>query len=188
MLKANCCDEPNTMLALNWDNSVDAALKTGDAAYVLMGMWLNTRAKTEYGETPGVDYSIFQFPEMGMGHDDVSMVDSKEFNLLSTAKNVDGAAAFMTYMLSKDATAILAEYGMASPSTDADVAAYDPVIQKSVEAVSAANEVQFVLGDLLPGDLGGEYRVQIQKFLMDPSDENIDAITAAIEAVAVNAY
>lgn len=188
LLEVNCCDDPNTMLALDWDNSVDAALKTGSAAYVLMGMWLNTRAKVEYGATPGEDFSIFQFPAMGMGYDDTSMVDAKEINLLSTAKNPEASAAFMKYLLSADATAIMAEYGLASPSTAADVSTYDPVVQKAVEEVSKASAVQFVLGDLLPGDLGGEYRVQIQKFLLDPSAENIDNVTAAIEAVAARAY
>ena len=48
--------------------------------------------------------------------------------------------------------------------------------------------MQFVLGDLLPGDLVDEYRVQLQKFLQDPSDANIDAVTAAIEAKAADAY
>ena len=33
-------------------------------------------------------------------------------------------------------------------------------------------KVQFVMGDLLPGDLVDEYRVQLQKFLQDPSDAN----------------
>lgn len=188
LIEANCCEDPNTMLATAWDVSVDAALKTGDAAYVLMGMWLNTRAKVEYGKEPGTEFDIVQFPAMGMGHDDTSMVDAKEFNLLSTVKNKDASAAFMAYMLTADAAAIMAEYGLASPSADADTSLYDPVVRKSVEEVAKAKSVQFVLGDLLPGDLGGEYRVQLQKFLTDPSAENIDAVTAAIERVAAGAY
>jgi hypothetical protein len=48
----------------------------------------------------------------------------------------------------------------------------------------AASKVQFVLGDLLPGDLVDEYRVQLQKFLQDPSDATIDAVTQALEAKA----
>ncbi|MEP4770306.1 MAG: ABC transporter substrate-binding protein [Roseibium sp.] len=188
LIEANCCRDPNTMLATAWDNAVDASLKTGDAAYVLMGMWLNTRAKVEYGKTPGTDYTIFQFPAMGMGHDNTSMVDAKEFNMLATAKNLEGSAAFMAYMLSADAAAIMADYGLASPSSDADTSLYDPVVRKSVEEVAKAEKVQFVLGDLLPGDLGGEYRVQLQKFLTDPSSDNIDQVTAAIEAVAAGAY
>ena len=167
---------------------MDAALKTGDSAYVLMGMWLNTRANQEYGETPGEDYTIMQFPALGMGHDDTSMVDAKELNLLSTVKNKEAATAFMVYLLSADATAIMTEYGLASPSANADTSLYDPVIAKSVEEVSNARSLQFVLGDLLPGDLGGEYRVQLQKFLQDPSDETIDAVTAALEKVAADAY
>ncbi len=50
------------------------------------------------------------------------------------------------------------------------------------------SKVQFVLGDLLPGDLVDEYRVQLQKFLQDPSDATIDAVTAAIEAKAQEVY
>ena len=188
LIEAGCCDDANTMLALDWDNSVDASLKTGSAAYVLMGMWLNTRAKVEYGATPGEDFNILQFPAMGMGYDDVSMVDAKEINVLSTVENEEGAAAFMTYLLSADAAAIMAEYGLASPSSEADTSLYDPVIKNSVETVTSASALQFVLGDLLPGDLGGEYRVQLQRFLMDPSDANINTVTEAIEAVAAQAY
>ena len=47
---------------------------------------------------------------------------------------------------------------------------------------------EVVLGDLLPGDLVDEYRVQLQKFLQDPSDATIDAVTAAIEAKANEVY
>jgi len=188
MIEAGCCDDGNTMLALDWDISVDAALKTGDAAYVLMGMWLNTRAKQEYGETPGEDFDIVQFPAMGLGHDDESMVDAKEFNVLSSVENREAADAFMTYMLTADAAGIMAEYGLASPSSDVDPSIYDPVIQRSVDEVAGASKLQFVLGDLLPGDLGSEYRVALQRFLQDPSDETIDMVTGQLADVAERAY
>ena len=188
MLKAGCCDDGNTMLALDWDISVDAALKTGDAAYVLMGMWLNTRAKQEYGDTPGEDFDIFQFPAFGMGHDDESMVDAKEFNVLSSVENREAADAFIGYMLTADAAAIMSEYGLASPSTDVDPSIYDPVIRRSVSEVTGADTLQFVLGDLLPGDLGSEYRVALQRFLQDPSDETIETVTDRLATVAEGAY
>ena len=57
-------------------------------------------------------------------------------------------------------------------------------MQQVATAAVANSKVQFVLGDLLPGDLVDEYRVQLQKFLQDPSDANIDAVLAAIEAKA----
>ena len=61
-------------------------------------------------------------------------------------------------------------------------------VQQIATAAVGASKVQFVLGDLLPGDLVDEYRVQLQKFLQDPSDANIDAVTAAIEAKAAEVY
>ena len=50
-------------------------------------------------------------------------------------------------------------------------------MQQVATAAVGSSKVQFVLGDLLPGDLVDEYRVQLQKFLQDPSDANIDAVT-----------
>ncbi len=188
MIEKNCCDDANTMLATAWDSSVDAALKTGDSAYVLMGMWLNTRAKSEYGETPGEDYNIVQFPAMGMGHDNESMVDAKEFNILASGENRPAAEAFIDYMLTADASKIMAEYGLASPSSSVDPTIYDPVVKASVQEVVSAEKLQFVLGDLLPGDLGGEYRVQLQKFLQDPSAETIAAVGEHLEQVAQDSY
>ena len=61
-------------------------------------------------------------------------------------------------------------------------------MQQVATAAVGGSKVQFVLGDLLPGDLVDEYRVQLQKFLQDPSDANIDAVTAAIEAKAAETY
>ncbi|MCT8160679.1 ABC transporter substrate-binding protein [Pseudoruegeria sp. SHC-113] len=188
MLNAGCCLDPNTMLASVWTDSADTTLLTGDTGYMLIGMWLNTRAKQEYKLTPGTDFNIVQFPALGMGFDNQSMVDAKEFNVLSTVKNIDAANAFMGYMLTADAAGIMAEYGLASPSSAVDPAIYDPVIQQAVNEVAKAEKVQFVLGDLLPGDLVHEYRIQIQKFLQDPSAETIAAAVQKIEDVANTSY
>jgi hypothetical protein len=90
-------------------------------------------------------------------------------------------------MMSKEASDIIEKYGYAAPSSTADTSLLGPVQQVATAAV-ANSKVQFVLGDLLPGDLVDEYRVQLQKFLQDPSDANIDTVTAAIEAKAADAY
>ena len=62
------------------------------------------------------------------------------------------------------------------------------IVQKKAVSAVANAKVQFVMGDLLPGDLVDEYRVQLQKFLQDPSDANIDAVAKAIEAKAATSY
>jgi hypothetical protein len=83
---------------------------------------------------------------------------------------------------------VIAQHGFASPSNKVDTSLYGPVQKLAVAAVANAKGVQFVMGDLLPGDLVDEYRVQLQKFLQDPSDANITAVAAAIEAKAATSY
>lgn len=187
LLKAGCCGTPEQMFAGDWDYAADQIFTADASNYLLMGMWVNSRARNDYKLEEGVDYSIFQFPSMGLGHDDTSSVDAKEVLVTSNGANPAAADAFLAYMTSKEAADIQASYGYASPSKNADTSLLGPVQQVATAAV-AQSKVQFVLGDLLPGDLVDEYRVQLQKFLQDPSDATIDAITQAIEAKAQEVY
>jgi ABC-type glycerol-3-phosphate transport system substrate-binding protein len=187
MLKANCCGNVNRMLATDWDNAADEVLKAGTHGYDLIGMWVNSRAQTDYGLKEGKDYGLFQFPALGLGHDDTTSVDTKEFLELSSGGNQPAAEAFLGWLSGPEAVAILAKHGAASPSKKANPAMYGPVVAASVSAVSSS-KTQFVLGDLLPGDLVDEYRVQMQRFLQDPSDANIAKVQAAIEAKAAVSY
>ena len=187
LLKAGCCGTPEQMFAGDWDYSADQIFSADASNYLMIGMWMNARALNDYKLKEGVDYSIFQFPALGLGHDDTSSVDAKEVLVTSNGSNPAAADAFLAYMVTKDAADILASYGYASPSKSADTSLLGPVQQIATSAV-AQSKVQFVLGDLLPGDLVDEYRVQLQKFLQDPSDAMIDEVTAAIEAKAAEAY
>jgi hypothetical protein len=187
LIKAGCCGSADSMLAMDWDNASDAVLKAGTHGWQMIGMWVNDRAQTTDGLKQGVDYSITQFPAMGAGHDDVTSVDTKEFSEFASAANAPAADAFLTWITTADAANIVAQHGLASPSSKVDSSLYGPVIKYSSEAVNKAKP-QFVLGDLLPGDLVDEYRVQLQKFLQDPSDATIDAVTQALEAKAATEY
>ena len=183
LVKAGCCGTAESMLAMDWDNASDMVFVQKTAGYQMIGMWNNDRARTVNKLNEGVDYSIQQFPAMGAGHDDVSSVDSKEFSGFTNGANPAAADAFLAWVTTADAANIIATHGLASPSNKVDASNYGPVMKTAADSV-AASKVQFVLGDLLPGDLVDEYRVQLQKFLQDPSDANIDAVTAAIEAKA----
>jgi ABC-type glycerol-3-phosphate transport system substrate-binding protein len=187
MLKAGCCGTPEAMFAIDWDGAADQLFKADQSNYQVIGMWVNARARNDYKLNEGVDYSLFQFPAFGMGHDDTSSVDAKELNVTTNGANPAAADAFVDFMTTKEAADILAGYGFASPSSAADTSLLGPV-QKVATGAVGSSKVQFVLGDLLPGDLVDEYRVQLQKFLQDPSDANIDAVTAAIEAKAADSY
>jgi alpha-glucoside transport system substrate-binding protein len=183
LLKAGCCGPADSMLAMDWDGASDDVFVAGTHGYEMIGMWNNDRARTVDKLNEGTDYSIQQFPAMGAGHDDVSSVDSKEFSEFTNGANSAAADAFLAWISTADAANIIAQHGLASPSNKVDTSLYGPVLKKAADAVGAA-KVQFVLGDLLPGDLVDEYRVQLQKFLQDPSDATIDSVTAAIEAKA----
>jgi ABC-type glycerol-3-phosphate transport system substrate-binding protein len=187
MLKAGCCGDVAGMLANDLDQSYAQVFRADASNYIMAGMWTNSVLKNDYSLAEGTDYSIFQFPALGMGFDDTSSVDTKELNVTSNGANPAAADAFLDFIISADAANIMANYGYASPSSAADNSLLGTVQQKATAAV-AASKVQFVLGDLLPGDLVDEYRVQLQKFLQDPSDANIDAVLAAIEAKAATAY
>jgi multiple sugar transport system substrate-binding protein len=187
MLKAACCDDPNRMLATEWDNAADEVLKTGTHGYDMIGMWVNNRTKSDYGMKEGHDYALFQFPSMGLGHDDTTSVDTKEFVALKSGSNPAAADAFLTWVTGAEAASIEAVNGLASPSRKADSSLLSPVATASSNAVKSSR-TQFVLGDLLPGDLVDEYRVQLQYFLQDPSNANIDRVLAAIEEKAKSSY
>ena len=188
LIKAGCCGDANTMLAMDWDNASDAVMKAGTHGYQMIGMWNVGTAETNDGLKQGVDFSIQQFPAMGAGNDEVSSVDAREFSGLTSGANPAAADAFLAWMSTADAANIIAQHGFASPSNKVDSSLYGPVQKLAVAAVANAKGVQFVMGDLLPGDLVDEYRVQLQKFLQDPSDANIDAVAKAIEAKAATSY
>lgn len=185
MLQAGCCADAATMLAI--EEPYPTLYTSEESNYLLFGMWTNAALKNDLGLEEGVDYSIFQFPALGMGFDDTSSVDTKELNVTTNGANPAAADAFLDFIIGPDASGIMAKYGYASPSTAMDGALLGPVQQIATGAV-ASSKVQFVLGDLLPGDLVDEYRVQLQRFLQDPSEANVDAVLAAIEAKAAIAY
>ncbi len=187
LIRAKCCGDGSTMLATDWDDAADRVLKAKTAGYELIGMWVNAIARTDYGLKEGTDYRLFQFPSLGAGHDDATIVDTEEFEALTSGKNPAAADAYLAFLGTAEAADIIARHGLASTSRRVDASLYGPVIKQSVDAVENA-KAQFVFGDLLPGDLVDEYRVQLQKFVSDPSDATIDAVTAALEAKAADMH
>ncbi|MBB3394863.1 MULTISPECIES: extracellular solute-binding protein [unclassified Rhizobium] len=187
MLQAHCCGATNSMLANDWDGEADQIFQANAKNYLLIGMWMNNRAKNDYKLAEGKDYGFFQFPTLGMGHDDTSSIDAKELLVTANGPNPKAADAFLDFWTSAQAANILAKAGYASPSSNIDASLYGEAQKTATQAV-ASSKLQFVLGDLLPGDLVDEYRVQLQKFLQDPSDTNADTVLAAIEAKAKESY
>ena len=187
LIKAGGIGDANVALATDADPAADRVLKEGSYGYELIGMWINSRAKSVLKLKEGTDYGLLQFPALGMGFDDTSMVNTDDWHELASGENKPAADAFLVWYASQEAANIVAGSGKAPASNKVDTTLFGPVQQTAIAAVSKS-KLQFVLGDLLPGDLVDEYRVQLQKFIKDPSDANIDAVTTAIEAKAKSAY
>ncbi len=190
LLKAGCCGTPEQMFAGDWDNAADQIF-TADApsSYLLIGMWMNARARNDYKLKEGVDYSIFQFPSLGAGHR-----RHLERRCQGSARSPPMAPTRRPPMPSsptrpsKDAADILASTATPRRARMPTPSLPRPGAAGSRPLPCAQSKVQFVLGDLLPGDLVDEYRVQLQKFLQDPCDATIDAVTAGARGKAAETY
>lgn len=186
-IDAGAFADANTVLGIEWDNAAEQVLKAGTAGYVHIGMWVSQYSADTFGIKPGVDFGLTQFPALGLGHDDTSTVDATEYLAGVSGKNPTAADAFLDFLSTAEAANIFAADGFIVPSKAADTSLYNPVVKAAAEAV-AGKHVSFVFGDQLPGDLVDEYRVQLQKFIQDPTEANVDVVLAAIEAKAAESY
>lgn len=187
MLNKGCCGDQQLIYASHWDDAADRLFVDRSANYLLIGMWINARAIGQYKLTPGKDYALGKFPALGLGHDDNSLVNSKEILATSNGKNPEGADAFLDYVINGEGAATIAKLGFTVPTSSVDTSVYDPLAASSVAYVNQG-KVNFVLGDLLPGQLVDEYRLALQKFIANPSKEQILPTLQSIEAVASQSY
>jgi ABC-type glycerol-3-phosphate transport system substrate-binding protein len=187
LFSANCCSDSGMMYATHWDDAADRIFVERKANFLQIGMWINARAISQYNLTPGTDFALGKFPALGRGFDDASIVDAKEILATGIGENPEGADLFLDYVLSAEGANIIAELGFTTPSSNVDTAIYDPVAAASVSYVNEG-AVRFVLGDMLPGSLVDEYRLALQQFIGNPTEDNIMPTLERIEAAAGRAY
>ncbi|MDZ7875163.1 MAG: ABC transporter substrate-binding protein [Rhizobium sp.] len=188
LFSANCCSDGGMMYATHWDDAADRIFVCERKAnFLQIGMWINARAISQYKLTPGTDFALGKFPALGRGFDDASIVDAKEILATATGANPEGADLFLDYVLSAEGANIIAKLGFTTPSSNVDTAIYDPVAAASVRYVNEG-AVRFVLGDMLPGSLVDEYRLALQQFIGNPTEDNIMPTLERIEAAAGRAY
>ncbi len=187
MLNAGCCGAPNIMLANDWDGEADQIFQANAKNYLLIGMWMNNRAKNDYKLIEGKDYSLFQFPALGMGHDDTSSVDAKEFLVTSNGANPKAADAFLDYWTSAEAANVLAKTGYASPSSATDASLYGEAQRGGDEGgrepASFSSCLAICCRAIWSMNIGYSC-----KFLQNPTAANVDTVLAAIETKAGSSY
>ncbi len=176
-----------TMLGTGWDLAFKQVMEN-TAGVNLIGSWVNGMAQKDHGLTPIKDFDFFQFPIIDPNIPaDYMQISAKNWLVCKGGKNPQAAVAFLDSVLSEEAGAIIAKYGSVSPNSLVSPDVYDPIGKKIAE-LFAKNGVVFVLDDLLPTEVSTEYRIQLQKFLNDPTEEQIQRSLEAIEAKAQEVY
>ncbi|PID58777.1 ABC transporter substrate-binding protein [candidate division KSB3 bacterium] len=176
-----------TMLGTAWDVAFKQVMQNS-AGMNLIGSWVHGMAQQEFAFTPVKDYDFFQFPTIDPSVPaNYMQISAKNWLVCSGGKNTQAALAFLNFVLSEEAGSIIAKYGGVSPNSLVSADVYDPIGKKTA-TMFAENGVVFVLDDLLPTEVSSEYRVQLQRFLNDPSEEQIQKTLEAIEAKAKAVY
>jgi multiple sugar transport system substrate-binding protein len=187
LFENRCCGDPQLMYATHWDTAADRIFVERKANYLLIGTWLNARAISQYKLEPGTGFDLGKFPALGLGHDDASVVDTKELLATNSGDNPEGANRFLDFVRSAEGANIVARNGFMAPSSAVDTSLYGPVLRKAAE-FAGEGPVHFVLGDMLPGSLVDEYRLALQDFIAEPNEAKIMPTLERIEAAAASAY
>jgi ABC-type Fe3+ transport system substrate-binding protein len=183
LFDAGAFPDSATALGTAWDNATDATLKQGKDAYLMMFNYATVYAHQNFNITEGKDFNAVQFPSMGLGHDDTSVVEAKEMLSINTGKNQAAADEFLNFLVGPEASNIYAKDGFAVPSSATDTSNYGVVVKQAADVAKTA-KLSFVLADTLGGEMSDEFNAQMQKFVQTPDDATIDAVLTALEAKA----
>ena len=173
----------------NADGWTDASDKVarGDAAMTLMGTWI-TGYWNELGLVPGEDYDFFPFPAMadGVANAVVGPVDG--FVISANAENIEGAEAFLAYMMSNaDVQAAWTNaFGALSANVNVDPASYNDVMQRAFSTVADAEVFAFNYDLATPPPVAEVGLSMFARFMDDPSA--YEAILAETQTAAADAF
>ena len=171
----------------NADDWTDAADKVarGDAAMTLMGTWI-TGYWNGVGLKPVTDYDFFEFPKVKDGVPLVALGPVDGLVMAANAKNPEGAAEFLAYMVSNED--VQASWTKAQGALSANVKVnpsnYSPVMQKASATVAKAAGFAFNYDLATPPPVAEVGLSMFAHFLDDPSKAKEILAQAEIDAKA----
>ncbi|MDE0523538.1 MAG: extracellular solute-binding protein [Boseongicola sp.] len=173
----------------NADSWTDASDKVarGDAAMTLMGTWI-TGYWNGLGLVPGEDYDFFPFPSIAEGVAEASVGPVDGLVMAGNAANVDGAKAFLEYMVSNtDVQAAWSKaQGALSANVNVDPSNYNSVMLKAFETVAASEVFAFNYDLATPPPVAEVGLSMFSRFMDDPS--KLDEILAQVATDASAAF
>ena len=167
----------------SWTDASDRVAR-GEAAMTLMGTWI-TGYWNGLEMVPGEDYDFFPFPAIDAGQP-VSVVGPVDGLVIgANVENVDGAEAFLAFMVSD--TDVQAGWtigqGALSANVGVDPSVYNEVMQKANATVAAADHFAFNYDLATPPPVAEVGLSMFQEFMDDPSRAG-DILANAAEAAA----
>ena len=173
----------------NADTWTDASDKVarGDAAMTLMGTWI-TGYWNGIGLEPGGDYDFFPFPAITDGVPTASVGPVDGLVIAANAANVEGAEAFLEFMISTPEVqaAWSSAQGALSANVNVDPANYNSVMLKAFETVAASDTFAFNYDLATPPPVAEVGLSMFARFMDDPS--KVDEILAQVAQDAAAAF
>lgn len=162
--------------AYDWQEAIDPMVQ-GKAAMYLMGAFITD----SYPDDAEADLDFFRFPiidpNLPVGED----APTDGYFASATARNPEGALAFMAFLGSKEVQQkALEELGRLPTRTDVDISKSSPAVQKGIKLIQTADYIaQFYDRDTTPpmAEAGMD---GFMRFWDDPTQ--IDQILADLEA------
>jgi multiple sugar transport system substrate-binding protein/raffinose/stachyose/melibiose transport system substrate-binding protein len=162
--------------AYDWQEAIDPMVQ-GKAAMYLMGAFITD----SYPDDAEADLDFFRFPiidpNLPVGED----APTDGYFASATARNPEGALAFMAFLGSKEVQQkALEELGRLPTRTDVDISKSSPAVQKGIKLIQTADYIaQFYDRDTTPpmAEAGMD---GFMRFWDDPTQ--IDRILADLEA------
>ena len=171
----------------NADSWTDASDKVarGDAAMTLMGTWI-TGYWNGLGLVAGQDYDFFPFPTIEAGLPVASVGPVDGLVIAANASNVEGAEAFLDFMVSN--TEVQAAWskaqGALSANVNVDPSNYNSVMLKAFNTVDESEVFAFNYDLATPPPVAEVGLSMFARFMDDPSQVGEILSQAATDAKA----
>lgn len=129
--------------AYDWAEAADIVAR-GQAAMTLMGTWITGYYKNTLNQEGDTDYSYFTFPVVDPQVPTIAVGPIDGFVMANRATHPDEARQFLAFLATPEAQKIWTlGQGALPPSTAVDPATYDPLIQRVLKEVAAADALAF---------------------------------------------
>jgi multiple sugar transport system substrate-binding protein/raffinose/stachyose/melibiose transport system substrate-binding protein len=156
--------------AYDWAEAA-ALVARGQAAMTLMGTWITGYYGNTLNLESGQDYDYFGFPMIDEGVPVAALGPIDGFVMAKAARHPDAANQFLTFLASPEPQVIWTlGQGALPPNVNVDPTIYDPLIQRVLKDVAAADTFAFNYDLATPPSMAEAGLDAFSEFMARPND------------------